>query len=57
MWGVGLASEGKMRKEASELIGDDLEAELVLQIQGWGPNARVLPTATFHVCGTRFVTS
>ena len=29
MWGVGLASEGKMRKEASELVGDNLDAELV----------------------------
>lgn len=28
-WGVGIASEGKMRKEAAELIGDNLEAELV----------------------------
>lgn len=27
-WGVGLASERKMRVEASELVGDNLNAEL-----------------------------
>jgi hypothetical protein len=29
MWGVGIASERKMRLEASELVGDNLSAELV----------------------------
>ena len=28
MWGVGLASEKKMRAEAAELVGDNLSAEL-----------------------------
>ena len=28
MWGVGIASEKNMRKEARELIGDNLKAEL-----------------------------
>ena len=27
--GLGLASEGKMRKEASRLVGDNLAAEMV----------------------------
>ena len=40
---------GRMRKEASELIGDNLEAELVLQIQGWGPNAQELATEGVYV--------
>ena len=29
MWGVGVASERKMRLQASELVGDNLDAELV----------------------------
>ena len=28
MWGVGMATEKKMRVEASELVGDNLSAEL-----------------------------
>jgi hypothetical protein len=28
MWGVGLASERKMRVEASELVGENLRSEL-----------------------------
>ena len=29
LWGIAFASEKKMRKEAAELVGDNLEAELV----------------------------
>lgn len=29
MWGVGIASERKMRIQATELVGDNLQAELV----------------------------
>lgn len=29
MWGLGLASEGKMRKEATKLVGKNLDAEIV----------------------------
>ena len=28
MWGVAIASENRMRKEATDLVGDNLEAEL-----------------------------
>ena len=30
MWGLSMVSEKKMRKEAAELLGDNLEAELAL---------------------------
>lgn len=29
MWGISIASEGRMRKEADDLIGDDVCAEAV----------------------------
>lgn len=29
MWGIGIASERKMRIQANELVGDNLSAELV----------------------------
>lgn len=29
MWGVSIAAEGKMRTEATELVGDDVHAEMV----------------------------
>lgn len=29
MWGIGIASERKMREEAIQLVGDNLSAELV----------------------------
>ena len=28
MWGIALASEMKMKREASDLVGDNLEAEM-----------------------------
>ena len=28
MWGIAMASEKRMRKEATQLVGDNLEAEL-----------------------------
>ena len=28
MWGIGMAIEEKMRREATELVGNNLEAEL-----------------------------
>ena len=29
MWGISIASEGKMRAQAAEIVGDNLSAELV----------------------------
>ncbi len=47
MWGLGLASEGKMRKEASQLIGKNLDSELVPFAYSHKDGGEVIKTAPF----------
>ena len=46
MWGVGIASERKMRVEASELVGDILSAELIISLTKMMARLSKMP----HVC-------
>lgn len=45
MWGVSIASEGKMRKEASRLVGDNIDAESVPFTSNHKDGGQVIKTA------------
>ena len=49
MWGISIAAEGKMRKEAKEIVGDDVCSESVPFSFSHKDGGEIKPAAMAHI--------